>query len=54
MYCEGCAQERSRVLFSVRGVIISLWGYDGLTRFEAAQRARRLEQARRGQARRPA
>jgi len=50
MFCQGCSEERARFLFAVRSVIIALWGHDGLTQFEAAQRARRLDAARRGPA----
>jgi hypothetical protein len=48
IYCEGCAQERTRSLFAVRSVISELWGHEGMARFDAAMRSRRLDSARRG------
>jgi hypothetical protein len=48
MFCEGCAQERTRNLFAVRSVIRELWGDEGVAKFDLTLRARRTEGRRRG------
>jgi len=46
-YCERCSFERLREVTATRAVIEAVWGSDGLVRFDAAMRARRLQAARR-------
>ena len=41
-YCTGCGDHHARRLAVVQAAILALWGTDGVTRFKAEIRARRL------------
>lgn len=41
-YCDGCGDFHTRRLAIVQAAVAAIWGADGVTRFRAELRARRL------------